>query len=43
MSSPVDMTVIFNQFVQILPWLMLLALLPTILKSLAETIKEFRA
>jgi len=42
MASPVDLQTVFGQFLQIIPWIMVIALLPVILKSIVEAIKEFR-
>ena len=43
MASPIDIQTIFGQFLQIIPWIMVIALLPVLLKSIIEAIKEFRA
>jgi len=43
MASPVDIQTLFAQFLQIIPWIMVIALLPVLLKSIVEAIKEFRA
>jgi len=42
MASPIDLQAVFGQFLQIIPWVMVIALLPVILKSIVEAIKEFR-
>jgi len=39
MASPVDITAVFNQLIQILPWLLLLMLLPTLIRSVVEAVK----
>jgi len=43
MASPIDLQAVFGQFLQIIPWIMVIALLPTLLRSIIEAIKEFRA
>jgi len=43
MASPVDISALFGQFLQIIPWVMVVALLPVLLKSIVEAVKEFRA
>ncbi|CCG27827.1 hypothetical protein [Alphaspiravirus yamagawaense] len=43
MASPVDLAALFGQLVGILPWIMVIALLPVLIKSIVEAIREFRA
>ena len=42
MSSPLDLAALFGQLIQLLPWIMVIALLPVLIKSIVEAIKEFR-
>ena len=42
MASPVDLQTVFGQFLQIIPWIMVIALLPVILRSIVDAIKQFK-
>jgi len=43
MASPIDVASVFASFVQMLPYILLIALLPTLIKSVVEAFRSFRA